>query len=74
MSRSPDVIGAAYVITRAANIVRPIANFNCDGTRITAVVGPARIRSAIIRSVARIGAVISFASTCTEGGQDQNQH
>jgi len=74
MSWPPDVIRVARVITSAVNVVRPIANFNCDGTRITAIVGAARIRSTIIRSVAWIGAVIPFASSRTERGQDQNQH
>ena len=51
MSWFPDVIRAAYVITRAANVVRPVANLDRDGGRITStVIGSAVIRSTIIRS------------------------
>jgi hypothetical protein len=61
MSWFPDVIGAAYVITRTPNVVRSIANLDRDRTRITAIIGSATIRSsAIIRSVARVSAVSAF--------------
>lgn len=63
MPWSPDVIGAAYIIARPVAVVRPIANLNCDGTRITPVIRSVIIRTAtiatIIGSVARGGAVIA---------------
>ena len=70
----PDVIRAAYVITRAANVVRPIANLDGDGARITSsIIRSTVIRSTIIRPVARGGAIIPFAPPCTERDGDQNQ-
>ena len=68
MSWFPDVIGAAYIIARPVAVVRPIANLNCDGTRITPVIRSVIIRTAaiattIIGSVARVGAGAVIAST-----------
>ena len=80
MSWPPDVIGPAHVITRATNVVRPIANLDGDGARITSsIIRSAVIRSTIIgftiiRPVARRGAIIPFAPRCTERDGDQNQH
>jgi hypothetical protein len=69
MSWFPDVIGAAYIITRPVAIVRPIAHLYSDGTRITPVIRSVIIRTAavattIIGSIARIraGAVITTTS------------
>ena len=74
----PDVIRAAYVITRAANVVRPVANLDRDGARITPIIGSAVIRSTIIRStiirpIARVGAISPFTPPCTEGGANQSK-
>jgi hypothetical protein len=59
MSWFPDVVGAAYIIACPVAVVRPIAHFDSDGARITAVIRSVIIRTAtvatIIRSVARIG-------------------
>jgi hypothetical protein len=64
MSWFPDVIGAAYIITRPVAIVRPIAHLYSDGTRITPVIRSVIIRTAaIIGSIARIGAGTVIAST-----------
>jgi hypothetical protein len=74
MSRNPHVIDAARPIT-GAPIIRPIANRDRDGGRITStVIGSAVIRSTIIRSVARVGAISPFTSRCTKGGRNQSQH
>src|SRR5437879_2393336 len=87
MSRPPDVIGAADVITRAASVIRPIANLDRDGawvgnargTGITrSVWAVSRITGAvwatIIRSVSRIRAVILiFASAYTERNRKQKE-
>ena len=68
MSWFPDVIGAAYIIARPMAVVRPIAHLYSDGTRITpSVIGSVIIRTAsvattIIRSIARVGAVIASTS------------
>jgi len=61
----PDVIGAAYVITRAANIVRPITNLHCNGAR-TAIIGP----RTVIRSVPGSRRIIVGASTDAKSGRN----
>jgi hypothetical protein len=63
----PDVIGAAYIITRPVAVVGPIAHFHSDGTRITPVIRSVIIRTAavattIIWSVARVGVVVASTS------------
>jgi hypothetical protein len=72
MSRFPDVIGAALVITTSVNVVRPITHLHGDGPRITTVIRSVIIRTAsvaaaiaatIIWSVARVSAVIA-STTC----------
>jgi len=74
MSRPPDVIGAAHVITSTASVIRPIANLNCDGARVSgiswAVAWPV---TSVVRSVPRITSVISIASTCDERDRNQKQ-
>jgi len=67
----PDVIGATYVITRAANIVRPIADLDCNGAH-TAVVGPAAIirPRTVIRSVPGSRGIIVGASTDAKSGRN----
>jgi hypothetical protein len=62
MSWFPNVIGAALVITRPANVIRPIAHLHSDGTRITSVIRSVIIRTATIGSVARGGGVIASTS------------
>jgi hypothetical protein len=67
MSWFPDVIGAAYIVTRTAHVVRPIAHLHSDGTRITPVIRSVIVRTAsiattIIWSVARGGGVIASTS------------
>jgi hypothetical protein len=63
----PDVIGAAYIVAGTVHVVRPIAHFHSDGTRITPVIRSVIIRTAaiattIIWSVARVGAVVASTS------------
>jgi hypothetical protein len=67
MSRPPDVIAPAHIITRAAIIIRPITNLDRDRAwvraiaRATSITGS--ITTLIIRSVTRARAVILvFAS------------
>jgi len=64
VSRPPDVIGAAYVITRAASIIRV--------SGISWAV--ARPVTAVIWSVPRISSISPFTSACTERGGNQNQN
>ena len=75
MAWLPDIVRTTYVITGAVNIVRPIANFDCHRTGITAtIIGAASIRtasirtsstirSAVVRPVSRRPGVIAPAST-----------
>src|SRR5712672_1264348 len=65
VSRPPDVIGAAYVITWAAIIIRPVANLDCNGARVS---GISRAVTAVIWSVPRISSISPFTSACTERG------
>src|SRR6266576_2811455 len=75
VSRPPDVIGAAYVITRAASIIRPVANLDCNGARVSGISwAVARTVTAVIWSVPRISSISPFTSACTERGGDQNQN
>src|SRR5882724_3924564 len=68
MSRPPDVIAPAHIITRAAIIIGPITNLDRDSAwvraiaRATSVTGS--ITTPIIRSVTRAGAgvILVFAS------------
>jgi len=78
MSRPPDVIAPAHIITRAASIIGSIANLDRDGAwvgaiaRVTSVPGSvwaitrvtASITTPIIRSVtrARAAVILVFAS------------
>jgi len=71
----PDVIGAAYVITRTTSIIRPVANLDRYRSRITCIGAATVIRSTtIIWSVPRISSISPFTSACTERGGDQNQY
>jgi hypothetical protein len=68
MSRPPDVIAPAHIITRAASIIGPITNLDRDSAwvraiaRVTSVTGA--ITTPIIRSVtrARAAVILVFAS------------
>ena len=78
MSRPPDVIGAADVITRAASVIRPIANLDRDSAWVRAIARatsvPGSITTPIIRSVTRIPSVmLLFASDYTERNRKQKQ-
>src|SRR6202011_2635420 len=89
MSRPPDVIGPAHIVTRAAIIIGPITNLDRDGAwvgiaRVTAITGSvwavSRITASvwaitsIIRSVSRIRAVmLLFASDNTVRNRKQKE-
>src|SRR5438552_10028136 len=78
MYRPPDVIGAADVITRAASVIRPIANLDRDSAWVRAIARatsvPGSITTPIIRSVTRIPSVmLLFASDYTERNRKQKQ-
>src|SRR5207249_1040602 len=63
MSRPPNIVRVACVITRAVNVVWPVTNRDRDRGWVTTIVGSAVIRSTIIGSVARLGGIIAFAAT-----------
>jgi hypothetical protein len=73
----PGVIGVACVVTRAVNVIRPIANRDRYRARITAVVGSAAIigpaaiigSSSIIGSIAWVRAVIPFTAYRAQHGE-----
>src|SRR5213593_4607446 len=73
MSRSPNIVRAACVITRAANVVRPVTNRDRDRGWVTTIVGPAVIRSTIIGSVARVGGIIALAATHAKRHTEYNK-
>src|SRR6266446_374189 len=68
MSRNPDVIGAAHVITCAASVIRPIADLDRDGAwvaiaRVTGITRSVWAITCVTRSVPR---TIISASACTD--------
>jgi len=69
----PHVIGAAYIVARAANVVRPIANLDRYRSRIPSIIGAATVirSTTIIRPVTRVRAIISFAPYRTERSENQ---
>ncbi len=71
MSWPPGVMRVASVVTRAVNVIRPIANRDRYRARITAVVGPAAIigSSSIIGSIAWVRAVIPFTAHRAQHGE-----
>jgi hypothetical protein len=79
MTRPPDVVGPADIITRAASIIGSIANLDSDGARVRAVARVSSVTGSvwpitpIIRSVPRIGPVIFIASTYTETKRKQKE-
>ena len=74
VSRSPNVIRPAHVITSPAIVIRPVANLDRNGAWVScipwAVVRP---WTTIIGSVPRISSITSFTSACTERDRDQKQ-
>jgi hypothetical protein len=74
MSRPPHVIGPPDVIPGATRVIRPIANLNCDGARVSGI-SSAVVRpwTTIIGSVPRISSISSFTSACTERDRNQKQ-
>jgi len=68
MTRPPDVIAPAHIITGAASIIGSIANLDSDRAwvgavaRVSSVTGSVRPIAPIIGSVPRIGPVILIAS------------
>src|SRR5439155_25244342 len=74
VSRPPNVIRAAEVITRAVNVLRPVTNRKRDRAWVAnTIVGPAVIGSTIIGSIARGGAIIAFAPTHAKCDAKQNE-
>ena len=69
----PYVIAPAYIVARAANVVRPIANLDRYRSRITSIIGTATVirSTTIIRPVTRVRAIISFAPYRTERSKNQ---
>ena len=75
MPRPPNVIGTTHVITRTTSIIRPVANLDCNGARVSGISwAVARPVTAVIWSVSRISSISPFTSGCTERGADQNQY
>src|SRR6266404_4544181 len=77
MSRPPDVIRAAHVITTAAIVVRPIANLNCDTAwvavaRVTGITGAVWARTRVTGAVPRTTIIIS-ASACTDNHRKEKE-
>src|SRR5438874_64474 len=61
MSRSPNVIRAAHVITSAAIVIRPIANFHGNGAWVSCI--PRTIACAIRAVTSVIWSAISWISS-----------
>ena len=77
MSRLPDVIPVARPISGTASVIRAVTDCHRNRSRISTIVRPAVIWSAIIRStvigpVARISRVIIGASTEAKRGGNDN--
>src|SRR5438034_10380830 len=63
MSRSPNVIRPAHVITSTAIVIRPVANLDRNGARVSGISWTvARAIRAIIWSVSWISSISSFTS------------
>ena len=65
MSRPPNIIRAACIITRAANVVRPVANLDRDGARIASIIR-CTISTIVGPVIARVSSVIPFTAYCAE--------
>ena len=75
MSRSPNVIRPAHVITSTAIVIRPVANLDRNGARVSGiswtVARAIRAITSVIWSVSWISSISSFTSACTE--RDKNK-
>lgn len=63
MPRPPDIIGATYIITRPARVVRSIADLGRDIPWTRSVAWVTRV---IAGAVSRIRAIIISATACNE--------
>jgi hypothetical protein len=75
MSRLPDVIPVARPISCTTSVIRAITDCYRNGTRITSVIGPVIIPTAIatvIGPIARISRIIIGASTEAKRGGNCN--
>ena len=68
MTCSPGVIRVACVVTRAVNVIRPIANLDRYGARITRIIR-STVPTIIGSVIARISTVIPFTAYCAEHGE-----
>jgi hypothetical protein len=77
MSRSPNVIRPAHVITSPASVIRPIANLDGNGARVSGiswtVARAIRAITSVIWSVSWITAIIPFTSRCTDGDKNKKE-
>ncbi len=78
MSRNPDVIGAAHVITCAASVIRPIADLDRDGAwvaiaRVTGITGSVWARTGVTGAVRRRSTIIISASACTDSHRKEKK-
>src|SRR5437879_12128662 len=76
--RNPDVIGVTHIITRAASVIRPIANLDRDGAwvaiaRVTSITGSVWARTRVTGAVRRISAIIISASACTDSQRKEQE-
>jgi hypothetical protein len=58
MSRPPDVIGAAHVITSAVSIIRPIANLDRDGAWVRGIARGTGITGSVWSVITRVTAAV----------------
>jgi hypothetical protein len=79
MSRSPDVVGPAHIITRAASIIGPIANLDCDTARVGAIARAVTVSIWAISPITRPvvpwmpSVILIFASAYTERNRKQKK-
>ena len=59
MTCSPSVIGVACVVARAANVIRPVANRDRYGARVTSIIRPT-ISTIVGGVITRVSGVILF--------------
>jgi len=65
MTCSPGVICVACVVTRAVNVIRPIANLDRYRARITSIIR-CTISTIVGPVIARVSSVIPFTAYCAE--------
>jgi len=78
VSRPPDVIRAAHIITSASSVIRPVANLDRDGAwvaiaRVTSITGSVWARTRVTGSVRRISTIIISASACTDSHRKEKE-